>query len=176
MRRLILLRHTAIHERYNGVCYGQSDIELSAAGTAEATRLAAVYRALKLDLVLHSGLQRTRLLAEQVSVTARAEPALRERHFGAWELRTWDDIYAATGEAMLGLIDAPETWAPPGGETTYALRDRVLRWYRALPNNGTVLAVTHGGVIAALRGTLENAPVARWPDLAPGYGQAVEMV
>ncbi len=175
MMRLLLVRHPPVHERFAGVCYGATDIPLSAAGEGTAVELAATLAALRPDRVFHSGLARTRLVAERIGVPAVADPRLRERHFGEWELRTWDAIHADTGDAMMGMISHPDTWHPPGGETTFTMRDRVMNWYAGLPADGVIVAVTHGGPIAALRGTLAGLPVADWLSLVPKCGEVVEI-
>ena len=54
-------------------------------------------------------------------------------------------------------------------------RDRVLAWYRELPPTGTVVAVTHGGPIAALLGTVQGLPAERWPSLIPAWGTLVTL-
>ena len=102
--------------------------------------------------------------------------ALRERHFGDWELRPWDAIYTETGDAMNGFIDEPETFAPPGGETTSQVRERVMAWYGRLPTSGTIVAVTHGGPIMALLGTLQGLQADEWLHLAPSYCDYVEVI
>jgi broad specificity phosphatase PhoE len=38
---------------------------------------------------------------------------------------------------------------------------------------GPILAICHGGPIAAIRGTLSDAPVSEWPSLVPRYGEVV---
>jgi broad specificity phosphatase PhoE len=56
------------------------------------------------------------------------------------------------------------------------VRDRAMAWLRSLPeDNRTIVAVTHGGPIGAIRGTLGGRPVRDWPGLVPGYGEAVEI-
>ena len=76
---------------------------------------------------------------------------------------------------MMGLITAPATFRPGGGETTFELRDRAMAWFESLNRqNDTIIAVAHGGPIAAIRGTLAGAPVHDWPSLVPGYGERVE--
>jgi broad specificity phosphatase PhoE len=139
-----------------------------------AGELAAAVAALRPTAVYHSGLTRTRQVAERITAAA-ADPRLRERQFGDWELRTWDAIHADTGDAMMGMIRDPAGWHPPGGETTFALRDRVMSWYADLPPAGVIVAVTHGGPIAVLRGTLAGRPVADWLSLVPRCGEVVEV-
>src|SRR5215831_4248553 len=168
-RRILLVRHCEVGPEYRGICYGRSDVELSAEGETHSLRLAEQLAALPITNLFHSGLRRThflaKLVASKIGVAAIADTDLQERDFGTWELRPWDEIFAELGHAMDGLLLDPENYAPPGGETTLALRDRVLGWYRRLPSEGLVVAITHGGPIAALRGALLSWDVDRWPEL-----------
>jgi broad specificity phosphatase PhoE len=179
MLRLMLVRHTAVDEAYAGRCYGALDVALSAAGKLDQGRLVPLLAAWRPQWVFHSELVRTRELAVAVAAAAgaavRADVRLRERHFGTWEGCTWDAIYQEDPRSLDRLIEEPDTFAPPGGETTLALRDRVWAWYRELPAEARVLAVTHGGPIAVLRGTLEGCDPSAWPRLIPALGASVEL-
>ena len=178
-RTLYLVRHGPIHERYQGRCYGSSDVELSEAGKAISLQVVAKLERYPVTRVEHSGLARTRFLAIELArrtgAPVREDHRLRERDFGTWELQSWDAIYAKTGDAMDGLIDAPGQFHPPGGETTFSLRDRVWSWYQELPSTGCIVAVTHGGPIAALLGTLRSLPVRDWLTLIPEPGEIVRL-
>ncbi|MDX2287338.1 MAG: histidine phosphatase family protein [Hyphomicrobiaceae bacterium] len=179
--RLVMVRHTEVAARYRGVCYGASDIALSEAGLAHIERLATELAAQRPDRIVHSGLTRARLLAEAIAqrtgLEPLTEPRIAECNFGAWELNTWDDIFATAGHDIGRLVSEPDTFAPPGGETVHALRDRVLSWYRALPGSGPglTLAITHGGPIGVLLGHLRGLPASAWPRLVPAYGEAIEL-
>jgi broad specificity phosphatase PhoE len=179
-RRVILIRHGAIGHQYDGLCYGQSDVELSEVGRAQSRRLAEEATQWPVSHLYHSGLKRTEFLAQLIfhntGIEAEVSVRLRERDFGDWELRPWADIYAETGPSMNGFIEEPETFAPPGGETTFQVRDRVMAWYEALPGAGTILAVAHGGPIMALLGTLRGLPPDEWLHLAPSYCDYAEIV
>jgi broad specificity phosphatase PhoE len=178
-RRILLVRHCEVDPEYQGLCYGQSDVGLSPEGENRSLRIAEQLAAWPITHLFHSGLRRTCFLAElvasKVGVLAIADTDLQERNFGTWELRGWDAIFAEVGHAMDGLLLDPSNYAPPGGETTFALRDRVLGWYRRLPAQGLIVALTHGGPIAALRGTLRNWAVDRWPELIPACGSISEL-
>ncbi|MCH9808191.1 MAG: histidine phosphatase family protein [Alphaproteobacteria bacterium] len=170
---LVMVRHTAVDENLQGVCYGASDVDLSPAGLAHNQMLSTELAALAPTHIIHSGLSRTRLLAEAVAeklgTNARPEPRLREFNFGEWELKRWDDIHAA-GHDIARLIHEPSTFSAPDGETLFQMRDRVLAWYGALATKNRVLAISHGGPISALRGSLSGAPPHVWPTLVPAYG------
>ncbi len=171
---LILVRHPRVDDRFRGVCYGRADVPLGPEGEAESVRLAESMARWPIDHLITSGAARTGFLADRIAAMTGAEvqveSALLERDFGAWELRTWDAIYEEVGDSMHGLIHHPATYRPPGGETTFELRDRVMGWYGRRPRGAVVVVVTHGGPIAAIRGTLAGLEPVDWVDLIPKTG------
>jgi broad specificity phosphatase PhoE len=178
-RRVVLVRHASVDEACRGVCYGSSDVALSEQGRAESGRLAEQLAGWAVTHLFHSGLARSRECAERIGrvckVLAVAAPALAEMHFGDWELRTWDAIHAEMPTALDRLLTEPATFSPPRGETLFAVRDRVLAWYRDLPSVGLIVAVGHGGPIAALRGTLAGLNATDWPSFIPRHGEMVDL-
>lgn len=155
-RRLILLRHPPVATAWTGRCYGQSDMGLSRAGQAMIAPLVEAQRAVRPDMVLHSDLRRTRIVASAIARRLRipmlAAPLWRERDFGAWEGERWDRIYRRTGNAMDGMITHPDSFRPGGtGETTQELIDRVAAAIDQVPAGARILIVSHGGPIAAAR-------------------------
>ena len=178
-RRILLVRHGEPHPRWRGVCYGRTDAGLGRRGFAQGRQAAERLASQPVTKLFTSDLRRARHLADLIatghSLEAVVEPALRERDFGCWEARSWDQIYAETGSAMDGLILDPECFRPPRGETTADLVRRVLRWYRRLPPSGLVVAVSHAGPIAALRGSLLNLPARAWLALIPSFGEIAEI-
>jgi len=177
--RILLVRHTEIDQNFKGICYGQTDVSLSSSGIEALAPLAKHLRAQNPSQIFHSGKQRTRCLAdllaklmtqEGASIPTRQDKRLAELNFGNWECQTWDAIYAEHGDDIGRLVTEPETFAPPGGETVFQLRDRMLNWYNGLPSEGIIVAITHGGPISALLGTLSASPAYDWPNLVPAYG------
>lgn len=172
-----LVRHTAVAASWRGLCYGRSDVPLSRAGVMAARDCARDFAATGVDLVVSSPLRRARVLGARIaklkSVPLVIEPRIAERDFGSWEGRTWDDIWRETGNAMDGMIHAPGTYRPGGGETTFEMARRAHGWLDSLGSMTRVIAVCHGGPIAAIRGQLSDTPVSRWPELVPAYGAAI---
>lgn len=172
---ILLVRHTEVARAWRGRCYGVSDTGLSRAGAVHAAALAAGLAEWQPEIVLHSGLRRTRhlalLVAAAAGVGSRSEPQWGERDFGTWEGMSWAAIHRATGDAMDGMIDAPDSFRPGGGETTSDLADRAATALAGLPA-GRVVVVTHGGPIAALRGRRLGLAARDWLALVPALGEA----
>jgi len=171
---VLLVRHTAVAQHWRGRCYGRSDIGLSRAGAAHARAVATHVAAWGPSMVVHSGLKRARILADHVArhcgLRSIALPAWQERDFGDWEGQSWAAIYRATGAAMDGMIDAPASFRPGGGETTDDLAIRAMAALDALPA-GRIAVVTHGGPIAAIVGQSKGLPVPDWLSITPTLGE-----
>lgn len=177
--KLLLVRHPPVAAEYRPCCYGQLDVPLSPEGEAMIPGLVELLASRPVSRVQHSGLRRATAvavaLAERLQLIPEEDSRLKERHFGAWEGLPWSQIFQNTGDAMLKMISEPDTWTPEGGETTYAVRDRVLEWYIGLPPGECIVAVAHGGVICSLRGALAGLPVSEWVPLIPECGDLVEL-
>jgi alpha-ribazole phosphatase len=174
-RTITLVRHPPVAEQFRSLCYGSSDVPLGSDGTIQ--QLVEELAALPITHVYHSGLTRAAtvadLLGARIGVVPIIDTRLRERHFGEWEMRPWQAIYDESADDMMGMVHDPAEWRPPGGETTFSFRDRVMEWYRDLPDAGHIAAICHGGPIAALLGTLRDIPVSEWLGLIPPPGEIV---
>lgn len=90
----------------------------------------------------------------------RFDARLRELDFGDYEGRTYDELESRP--AYRAWIDSEGAQAPPGGESTAALRQRLDDWFAELSSgchphaSHRVLVVTHGGVIRELRRRFEG--------------------
>lgn len=176
MRDVYLARHSETDPKYKGICVGRSDVALSEAGVKAIPALVAQLAALKPERVVSSDAARCRAVAEplaaQLGLTAEIEPRLRERDFGAWELRPWQAIFDETGDEMEGLMT--DDWHPPGGESNAELLARCREWLEGLPG-GVTVAVTHGGPVAALVGATTGRPAAEWAELVPPMGSVTRL-
>ena len=197
--QLLLVRHTQIADDFVGLCYGASDVPLSAAGESHARKIAISLCEENPSVVVHSGLARARYLAEEVArlvgVDVVCDPRLQELNFGAWELRSWDDIFTEVGHGMSRLILEPDTLCAPGAESANQVLERMLSWIHEIGHSSletdharagcvgveqacedrVVVAVSHGVQISALRGAIEGHDAASWPDIMPGYGEVLRL-
>ena len=130
--------------------------------------------ALNPDIIIHSDMARTRIIAEplaqRLGLACIAEPLWRERNFGEWEGQTWDAIYRATGDAMDGMTNDPEHFQPEGGETTYAMSKRTQQALQNLPDVDNIVIVSHGGPIACVRAVRTGTPLQQIASLIPPTG------
>jgi broad specificity phosphatase PhoE len=106
--------------------------------------------------VVSSDLERCRqtagVLAEALALPVRYDPDLRERSFGVFEGRPWDDVPDGAVGLAGDRVTSPGT-RPPGGESVTDLSRRVAGALdRAGRLPGPVLVVTHGGPIRVARG------------------------
>lgn len=177
---LILVRHPPVAKAWTGRCYGQSDMGLSREGQAMIPALVDELAALRPDYIAHSDMRRTRELAlplaRRLGLIAHPAPYWRERHFGTWEGQRWNAIYSGTGNAMDGMLDAPDSFRPGNeGETTRELIQRVALAIDAIPKTGRTIIVAHGGSIAAARLLSAKAPACEIANYIPHVGEAVSI-
>ncbi|MDD2832487.1 MAG: alpha-ribazole phosphatase [Methylotenera sp.] len=156
---LHLIRHTSL-DIPSGICYGQSDVDVSANFEAECATLATKLTAIKFDAVYTSPLMRCTKLAQALNLsTVHIDERLKELHFGDWEMQAWNSIPR----------DVFDTWAndyanltPPNGESFSQLHARAKSFTEevSIHSSGKSIAVvTHGGVIRAILAEVLNMPL-----------------
>ncbi len=154
--RVALVRHPAVAVA-PGVCYGQTDVALSAAGWAAIPGMVAALAGLSGARVWTSPAQRCVAVAEALGAPFQRDARLLELDFGAWEGVAWDDV----PRAALDLWAArPADFAAPGGESVAALGTRVRSFHDDLRRSGQdSIVITHGGVLKLLRPLLHGAAI-----------------
>jgi broad specificity phosphatase PhoE len=157
MMRLLIVRHGATQNNLEARFTGHADVPLSDLGARQVQALAARLAETHLDAIVSSDLRRALATAEPIARThgleIQRDADLREISMGVWTDRTGTSIRAEDPDLVARWESDPLNVAPPGGETVLQLRNRVVRaidrWYAAYPT-GTVLWVTHGGLLATL--------------------------
>ena len=160
-----IIRHgLTIHaeeKRYSG----HLDVPLSREGEKQIERLAdhLVFEANdiqlpasaknSLDSVYCSDLQRSRKSAEIIARSFGLQPivvpGLRERSFGRWEGMTFDEINRKYPDEFNAWVNGPLTFFPVDGESTEAVRDRVMAAFYDIiekRKGKKIVIVAHGGV------------------------------
>jgi alpha-ribazole phosphatase/probable phosphoglycerate mutase len=155
--RLVLVRHAEAEESAQGRCYGSLDVGLSANGRAQCARLARALAHERVAAVVSSprirAVETARAIAAAHGLGVRVDSDLRELDFGELEGRTYDEIAAAMPELYAAWMTQPTRVQFPGGESYADLERRALRAVESLRAEaavGTVVAVTHGGIVRAV--------------------------
>ena len=155
MAELVLVRHGVTAWNKDRRFQGQIDIPLDDEGRAQAALAGARLAGERVDAVYSSDLgrawQTAQAIAEASGLALRAAPGLRERHYGAFEGCTHDEIRRDQPDAFARWhAREPDYVLPGGGESLASFHGRVLAALRelAIRHAGQrVVAVTHGGVL-----------------------------
>lgn len=172
MRRLVLWRHGRTAWNAEHRFQGQSDIPLDGVGLAQAERAAALLADLGPSAIVSSDLVRAAATADALSrrtgLPVAVDPDLRETFAGEWQGLTRAEITERYGDALV-------TWAagsdvrPGGGETRLEVAARTVgaleRALAQIPDDGVLVAVTHGGAARAAIGALLELPPEHWAAL-----------
>lgn len=167
-----LIRHGKTLANEQHLYCGATDLPLSEAGAAALSGLS--YSAPPDCRFLTSGMKRCNdtltLLFGPVPYTT--EPAFREMDFGAFEMRSYEDL--KNNPAYQAWITGNnEENVTPGGESGLQMRDRALSAFGRLAAQGqNAVLITHGGIIAAIMASLfpqEHRNRYQWQP-APGKG------
>ena len=137
---------------------GQADPPLSDLGREQACRVAERLRSESISALYASDLRRAlktaQIIGQTLGLQPRAEPRLQELDVGAWAGLTGEEIADGFPQQWQAWRNYQEI-RPGGGETFEEMRQRAvdaLKEIVAAHPGETVCAVTHGGVIFALRG------------------------
>jgi len=155
MSQIYLLRHTETVKQNRRIYLGQRDIGLSEIGIINADKLVDYFSEIEIDRVIHTGLSRTKYLADQIAdshdLSSIENSALIEIDMGDWELRDMDeiqinypDLYEARGQNL-------GTFKPQNGECFRELYERALPAFFEIAKmtqteKGATVIVSHAGV------------------------------
>ncbi|MEU1280546.1 histidine phosphatase family protein [Streptomyces sp. NPDC005805] len=171
-RRIVLWRHGQTAWNLERRFQGSTDIELTAAGLAQARRAARLLASLRPDAIVASDLKRAAATAAELGVLTGVDiaydSALRETYAGVWQGLTHEEIVARYGEEYAAWKRG-EPVRRGGGELETEVADRaapvVLRHAEKLPDDGTLVVVSHGGTIRTTIGRLLGLEAHHWEGL-----------
>jgi len=157
MLRLLVIRHGVTTYNVEARLQGQQEIPLSPSGERQALTVGAALAAEPIDAIYTSDLQRARQTAEAIAMHHRCPvllwPELREVALGIFEGHTNQELEELYPRELALWRQHPLDVAPPGGESRRHLFQRVAHAYERLlteRQQGTVVWVTHGGVVGVL--------------------------
>lgn len=134
------MRHGETPWNHDGLTMGQTDIDLSDVGRAQATAVASKLTEYGIDQIVCSPMQRTLSTIEPFRKICDCDFVIDT----SWAERAWG-IFEGRPK-----LDRGEETSPEGGETNKQFADRVSRAVTDLSENKTVLVVSHSGVFRQL--------------------------
>jgi glucosyl-3-phosphoglycerate phosphatase len=145
---LLLWRHGQTEWNLERRFQGQSDVGLNVTGMRQARQAALLIAALEPDAIYSSDLARAASTAEPLArltgLPVSLDKDLRERHGGAWEGLTDQEIRQSYPHEY-------QIWSPPGGEPTATVADRAAGAFERIADNmaggSLTVVVSHGAAI-----------------------------
>jgi len=157
--RISAIRHGETAWNVDTRLQGHLDIPLNEVGLRQAQHLAqTLVKRETIDAIYASDLSRAhstaQAIAQAMGQTVTVHAGLRERHFGAFQGRTYAQIETELPEHAWHWRKRTPDWAPPGGgESLTVLRERVIQTVEALAAAHAgqhIVMVAHGGVLDIL--------------------------
>ena len=153
--RICLVRHGETDWNAQRRLQGHIDIELNAAGRAQASAAATGLRETSFHAAyssdLHRAKQTAEILLQNTPLTPVLLPQLRERFFGAFQGLTYEEAQSQYPEAYCAFAArSPNASLPGEAETLTAFYARIEAVLNALAQTHlgkTLLVVTHGGAL-----------------------------
>ena len=152
-----LIRHTK-PKIEKGICYGQSDIDVTETFSEEAAIIKSVLPETIVN-ISSSPLSRCRKLAEHLFPEKQViyENDLQEIHCGEWEMLHWDAIPKDVIDPWMADFVNIQI---PGGESYVQLHARVVGCFEKIISMPSPVAiVAHGGVIRSILSHITNTPL-----------------
>ena len=156
--RIIAVRHGETAWNVDARIQGQMDIGLNDKGRQQAQRVGKALSGEAISAIYSSDLGRAhdtaRSIAEVAGIPVVPHTGLRERGFGMFEGKTFEEIQQTWPDHATHWRKRIPDWQPPeGGESLLQLRERVSRTAQALAERHTgeqIVVVAHGGVLDTL--------------------------
>jgi probable phosphoglycerate mutase len=156
--RIIAVRHGETAWNVDARIQGQTDIGLNDTGRWQARRVGEALASETITAVYSSDLGRAHQTAQEIAEAAGipvvADTGLRERSFGMFEGKTFDEIHQTWPDHAHNWRKRIPDWQPPeGGESLLELRERVTRTMHELAARHPgeqIVVVAHGGVLDTL--------------------------
>ncbi len=155
--KIMLIRHGQTQWNVLQKYQGQTDIPLNNTGREQAAQLAVFLKQESIEAIYCSDLCRAMETAKIISsfhtIEPVSDPRWREFNFGRWEGLTYREIDQAFPEEARNWFEDTRHFKVPGGESFGQMAARVEEAFQEIErkHRGTVVVVTHGGVIRVIR-------------------------
>ncbi len=171
---IYLIRHTT-PKIDQGICYGQSDLNLVQNYHEE---FAKIKRSIKIKKpeIYSSPLKRCKILAKNIGEDIIVNNKLKELNFGDWELKAWDEI---DNDSLSPWMSDFVNKKPPNGESYKELDERANEAFMEIVTKSIskeIIIVTHAGVMRAIIARLMNLDLKDSFKIKLEYGHIIKLV
>ena len=180
--QLLLIRHGETDWNHEGRWQGQIDIALNQKGREQADQTAKQLKERPIEAIYSSDLQRAsqtaNILAKAKGLNVQMDARLREIHQGEWQGLLVSEIEARHAALYEQRSKDPYAFAPPGGESTSQVRERVIDFLREIKDRHmgeTVAIVSHGFVLAVMQAIYQTEPTTNLFSLVPQNGEIITL-
>lgn len=164
--RIFIARHGQTVTNREGRFCGHSETDLTPLGVEQARALCRRLDGIHIDAAYTSDYSRAtetaRFILEGRGVDPVIDPALREIHYGEWELRKERAVRRLYPAAYRLMRERDPGWQPPGGETLEAVRERTFGALKRIVRRHrgrNVLIITHGTAINCMLSAVLGTPL-----------------
>lgn len=165
--RICLVRHGETAWNAERRLQGHTDIPLNDTGLVQARATAESLVAERFDAAYSSDLTRARqtaaAIAERCGLELAFDASLRERHYGNFQALTYDEARARFPDDYHRFETRdPDFIFPAGGESLRQFAARIHATLEGIARrhpDGTVLIVTHGGVLDVVHRLASGKPL-----------------
>lgn len=166
--RLILVRHGETEANVAGRMQGRGNDPLTARGEQQVRAVAARLKreAHPIEAIYTSSLLRARLTADaigaELGIVPQPRAGLQEMHLG--------DLEGSSADQLAAAVPGRADERYPGGESAREFVERIMGTLYGIVSahmGGTVVAVSHGGVISTALSFFVHGHGGAWIEYAP---------
>ncbi len=155
---IYLIRHTT-PAIATGVCYGQTDVNVSSDFEQDFAALLPLVASQKINKIYSSPLQRSYKLAEKLSTALNLpllkDERLKELNYGLWEMERWENIHPTELNIWMSNFVNLRT---PSGESYIQMHKRVSGFLNSNDLRDSLI-ISHSGVMRSILSSLTKTPL-----------------
>ncbi len=169
MLKFLVIRHGETFSNAENRFSGHQDVDLTEKGIWQAEQLAHRLKDEQIDVAYSSDLKRAihtaKIILQNHNLFLSTESLFKELSFGEWEGLRYKELNFDEGERLMEWWKHPDL-PLPGGESTFALRERVFSGLNKIieehneeDKKKTIAIICHGGVARIIIGIALDIPI-----------------
>lgn len=156
MKNIFLIRHGQSEYNAKKIIQGHIDTALTPLGFVQARLAGEALKKHNIQKIISSDLRRAyqtaTVIGDVLDLPVEVDERIREMHFGEWEGRTYEHIYANNFEDFKNWLKSPVACPLPSQEDINEFTDRLNSFLNYILNlqEKNIAVVGHGGSIQGI--------------------------